>query len=66
MLNGLKLKSLRETAGLTGTQLGDAVGVSQSMINHYEAGRKQPSMEVLGRLADKLGVTMDSLRKKEA
>ena len=53
MLNGLLLKSLREDAGLTGFQLGEAVGVSQSMIAHYEAGRKSPSMEILGRLADK-------------
>jgi len=65
MLNGLKLKSLREGAGLTGVQLGEAVGVSQSMIAHYEAGRKTPSMEILARIADKLGVTMDALRKKE-
>lgn len=66
MINGVKLKSLREEAGLTGVQLGEAAGVSQSMIAHYERGVKAPSMEVLGRIADKLGVKMDDLRKKEA
>jgi len=66
MLSGIKLKMLREKAGLTGTELGEAVGVSQSMIAHYEAERKNPSVEIYGRMADKLGVTMDSLRKKRS
>ena len=65
MINGLKIKSLREAAGLTGTQLGEAIGVSQSMITHYEMGRKLPSMVTLCRLADKFGVTLDELRLKE-
>ena len=66
MLDKLKLKSHRKAAGLTGEQLGKAVGVSQSVISQYESGLKTPSLEIYGRIADKLGVTMDALRNKEA
>jgi len=65
MFDGMKLKSLREAAGLSGAELGETVGVTQSMIAHYEGGRKTPSMVILCRLADKLGVLIDELRKKE-
>jgi len=66
MFDHVKFKKLRENAGLTTYQLAEAVGVSQSMIAHMERGVKKPSMEVLARIADELGVTMDALRKKEA
>lgn len=64
MIDGKKLKKLREKAGLTGEQLGNETGVSQSMIAHMEREFKIPNMEVLARIADRLGVTMDELRKK--
>ena len=66
MFDNVKLKMLREEAGLTTYQLAEAVGVSQSMVAHMERGVKTPSLEVLCRIADKLDTTTDALRKKEA
>jgi len=65
MINGRKLRQLREGADLTAAQLGDTVGVSQSMIAHMERGLKTPSLEVMARIADYFGVPIDDLRKKD-
>ncbi|QKS43495.1 helix-turn-helix transcriptional regulator (plasmid) [Paenibacillus cellulosilyticus] len=35
--------ALRDSNNLTQEQLAEAVGLSQSMIAHIEAGRKEPS-----------------------
>ena len=66
MISGTKIKELREQAGITGVELGDAVGASQSMIAHIERGYKVPSADLLARIADYFGVAMDDLRKKES
>ena len=64
MVNGKRLKVLREAAGMTTTQLADAVGVNQSMISNMEREFKTPSVEVLMRIAERLGATLDELVKK--
>ena len=64
MVDGRKIKALREEAGLTGEQLGNDIGVSQSMIAHIERGFKQPNVETLVRMADVFCVTVDELLKK--
>ena len=64
MVDGKKIKALRETAGLTGEQLGNDIGISQSMIAHIERGFKQPNIETLARMANVFGVTVDELLKK--
>jgi len=46
----------RIQAGLNQTELAERVGVAQATIARYEAGTRSPSPEVLGRLADALGV----------
>lgn len=66
MINGKRLKALRETAGLTTTQLADAVGINQSMISNMEREFKTPSVEVLVRIAERLDSTLDELVKKKA
>jgi len=67
MVNGKRLKALREAAGMTTTQLGDAVGLHQSMIANMEREFKTPSVEVLVRIAEFFDTTLDDLvRKKEA
>ena len=65
MFDGTKLKTLRETAGLTTYQLGEAAGVSQSMIAHMERGVKVPGLEVIARIAEILGATVDEFIKKK-
>jgi transcriptional regulator with XRE-family HTH domain len=56
------LRKLREARGLSQAQLSRAAKVPQSYISELEAGeKKKPSVEVLGRLATKLGVPLRSL-----
>ena len=64
MVDGSKIRALREQADLTQTELGKIVGVEQSMIGYIEREVKRPSFELLARIADHFGVATDDLRKK--
>ena len=55
-MRGERLKSARLGAGLNQTQLGEAVGLSQSMIGALERGDREPSIETVRALAVRLGV----------
>ena len=66
MINGQKLKYLREERGISAAQLGNAVGVNQSMIANMEREFKKPSVELLARIAEYFGVTVDELIKKKS
>ena len=56
-MNGEKMRELRQKKGLTTTQLGDRVGVSNAMITRIETGTKDPSIALLKVIADALGVS---------
>lgn len=56
-----KLKNLRKNKKITQTELGKAIGMSSSVITHYELGDRVPSYEVLIKLAYFYGVTTDYL-----
>jgi transcriptional regulator with XRE-family HTH domain len=60
------LHNCRKNAGMTTTELGDRVGVSQAMISHYETNRKTPSVQTLERLATELAVSVDYLLGRSA
>lgn len=55
------LKKFRREAGLTQVQLSERVGVSPSFIGMLESGRKKPSLNMLFRLADALGIRASDL-----
>ena len=40
------IKQLRTQIGMSQAQLADALGVSQSLITHWETGRRQPSPQL--------------------
>lgn len=44
-------------------ELAEKVGVSQQLISCYVSGDRSPSTETLIKIADALGVTVDSLIK---
>lgn len=56
-MNYLKMKELREAHGMTQQELGTMVYVTSQMINQIEHGVKKPSLDLLERLADALGVS---------
>ena len=64
----MRLRELREEAGITQTLLAKKARVSVVYISLLESGkRKNPSMDVILRLADCLGVNVEQLlRGKKA
>lgn len=59
---GTRLIALRKETGLTQTQLGQSVGLSQQMIADYESGTRQyiPLCRLIS-LAEVLGVELNTL-----
>ena len=65
MVDGQKIKTLLEQKGLDQQTFAELVGVHPSAICFFIKGYKSPSVAVLKRIADALGVTMDDLVVKE-
>lgn len=59
------LKSAREKAGLTQLKLSGMVGVSRAYYADVERGRYTPSLKVLSRLADILGIDLNFLKQND-
>lgn len=58
---GDRLKTLRETMGLSQTEMGKKADIHYTTISSYEIGRADPSAAVLERLAKLFGVSADFL-----
>lgn len=56
-----KIRVLLEQKNISQVELAEKVGVSQAMISYIVKGFKTPSVPLLKRIADCLGVTMDEL-----
>lgn len=54
---GARLAQVRADAGYSQSGLADEVGTSQSAISQMESGERQPSFDMLRRLARALGVS---------
>ena len=58
---GARIQALRRDRGLTLQELAEAGAVSASMLSSVERGRKAPTIVLLARIADGLGVPLDEL-----
>lgn len=58
---GSRIQALRRSSHLKQDQLAEKIGVSTSAIGMYEQGRREPSYEVLIKIATYFGVTTDYL-----
>ena len=58
---GARVQALRRDRGLTLHELAGAAAVSASMLSSVERGRKAPTVVVLARIADGLGVPLGEL-----
>jgi len=58
---GEMVKSHREGLGLTQRSLAQQLGVEASHIAFIESGRRKPSLKLVGRLADTLGLDRQNL-----
>lgn len=61
-----RLVELREKMGWSQQELARRAGTSIFSVSKMERGERSPSFEMACRLADALGVTVDSLRKNTA
>lgn len=61
---GLALRHYRLHNALTQTEFGRRVGLSQAYVYFLESGRRRPSLEMLDRLCEQLGVPMSGLLAK--
>ena len=58
---GKNLQKLRKQRSMTQEALAEAVGVARQTIAKWEAGESTPDLEISGRLASALEVTLDDL-----
>lgn len=58
---GSKLFDLRTKINLSRESVANALGVSKSTIGHWETDSREPSFEMLDKLADIYGVTVSSI-----
>ena len=62
---GKRLRALREAAKLNQGQLAAKAGLSRTYLNQLEAGKRDPSLSTLTRLAKALGVKVEALLSAE-
>ncbi len=55
MLDGSTLRELRIRAGLTQAEVGRRVGIPATVVSAYECRRRQPSLDVAGRIIEAMG-----------
>jgi Zn-dependent peptidase ImmA (M78 family)/DNA-binding XRE family transcriptional regulator len=55
MINGLRVKQVRELMGLTQSELALKISATQSMIAYLEGGYRQPSQELLSDICEYTG-----------
>ncbi|MFQ5544063.1 MAG: helix-turn-helix domain-containing protein [Nitrospiria bacterium] len=62
---GEKLKSLRLQHSFTTRQLAQALQISQAQISRIENGLRQPSGDLIVRIADFFNVSLDQLMRDD-
>ena len=61
----MRIKEFRESSKMTQIDLAKKIGVKRSTVAMWEAGRIYPRVEVLIKLSDLFGCTIDELVKGE-
>ncbi len=62
---GERIKQLRTSRNIKQFELAEKLCVSQSTVAGWESGARKPDVEMVSRISDVLGVTMDYLLGKE-
>lgn len=57
----MNLKNIRKSRHLSQQDVADAIGIPVRTFCGYEREEREPTLEMLGRLADFFGVTVDEL-----
>jgi transcriptional regulator with XRE-family HTH domain len=64
MVNGRKIGKMLKEKGIDQKTMAARVGIGATMMSYIVTGFKQPSVEVLARIAKELECTVDELIKK--
>lgn len=59
---GENIRRYRKSRGMTQAQLAEAVGLTEGAVRHYESGIRAAKPELLGFIADTLGVSVNALK----
>ena len=59
---GENIRRYRKLRGMTQAQLAEAVGLTEGAVRHYESGIRAVKPELLGSIADTLGVSVNALK----
>lgn len=60
-----RLKELRANAGLTQKELADSLNVTQTAITYWENEKREPSLDMIAKIADYFNVSVESLLTKD-
>ena len=60
----MRIRELRKQKGMDGKTLAEKVGVTPAAISNYELGQREPSYEMLLKIAEELDTTVDYLLEK--
>ena len=63
---GIRLAEIRREKGWTQEKLSEVSGVRRVTIARYETGKNSPTLRMLEKLADALGVSIADLSGKKA
>ena len=58
---GLRIKEIRESKGISQRELARRLKLKQSSVSNYESGNREPSLEILVKIANILEVSTDYL-----
>lgn len=58
---GKNICILRTARGMNQTDLANAIGRTQSMVALYETGKRLPSTQIMGKIAEVFGVPFDEI-----
>ena len=57
----IKIKEFRKKSGLSQVQVAEKLFVNQNTVSQWETGRSSPPIDVLIKLSDLFGCTIDEL-----
>lgn len=63
---GKRVRELRKERGLSQVELASKVGIDRSYMGFLERGERNPSLEMIAKIAEALSVTPDELLKPSA
>ena len=60
-----KIRELRKRKGWTQEEFGDMLGINKVTVSGYENGKRQPTPDMLSKMADLFGVSIDVILGRE-